>query len=366
MTLAAAFLFAVSCNELSIVEEQDAEFAISMSPGVDVTTKAAIDGTTFPTTRSMKVSAYYNAPSGRGTSANYFSNTRFVYNSTDQVWAAEDTKYWPFNCTAGSDPQGTLDFFAYSVSDNGTGACDIAGYSPTYLTNVAQGATVVVPDNFTNQYDMIFGRSTGCMRTTSGTAKQKAVPMTMRHAMALIVFTASCNVERNTTTNTGITINSIVLEDAFFGGTVAMNCTAAAGSQCTWSSLTGQHGPSASASANKAGFSLSMSNYDVPTTIMNIASSGNHMGIGGVGILVPEQSVTKFYITYTLHNGKNDAGTAVDNTLTYLYEIPSTVDSGKWLEGKKYNYRIAFTLTGITITPTVTDWTPQAVDVPIS
>ena len=349
-----------SCNEFSVTEE-GSEFPIEMSPGVDVNTKAPIDGTTFPTTRSMKVSAYYNAPSGRGTSANYFSNTRFTRNS-DGVWAAMNTKYWPFNCTAGSNPQGTLDLFAYSVSDDGTGACDVVGYTPSYhLTNVAQGCTVVVPDNFTNQYDMIFGRSAGCTRTTTGTAVQKAVPMTFRHAMACIIFTASCNVERNTTNNTGITITSIVLEDAYYGGTVAMDATQAAGSQCTWTSLTGRHGPAAS----NAGFSLSMSNYEVPTTLMDITTAGNHMGIGGVGIVVPEQAVTKFYINYTLHNGKNDAGQAVDNNLTYIYTIPNTVDSGQWLEGKKYNYRIAFTLTGITITPTVTDWTPQNVAVPI-
>lgn len=356
MLAAMALMF--SCNEISVNEE--AEYLISMSPGVDVTTKAPIDGTVFPTTRSMKVSAYYNAPSGRGTSANYFSNTRFTYSGG--IWAATDGKYWPFNCTAGANPQGTLDLFAYSVSDNGNGACDVAGYTPTYhLDNVAQGCTVVVPDNFSNQYDMLFGRSAGCTRTTSGTAVQRAVPMTMRHAMACLIFTASCNIPREAATNSGITIKSIVLENAYFGGTVAMNGTASAGSQCTWSSLTGQHGPSVS----NAGFSLSMSDYDVPGELMDISAAGNHMGIGGVGIVVPEQAVTRFYITYVLHNGKDDAGNNVDNTLTYLYDIPSTVDSGQWLEGKKYNYRIAFTLTGITITPTVTDWTPQNVAVPL-
>lgn len=359
LPLLAVLAVVFSCNELTMSEES--EYPIFMSPGVDVVTKAAIDGTTFPTSRSMKVSAYYNAPAGRGTSGNYFSNTRFTYNSG--IWAATDTKYWPFNCTAGADPQGTLDLFAYSVSDDGTGACDVAGYAPTYHlpsgspgTNVSLGCTVAVPDNYSYQYDMLFGRSANCTRTTSGSAVQKAVPMTMRHAMALVIFTASCNIERNTTNNTGITINSIVLEDAYYGGTVAIDATASAGNQCAWSLTPGtQHN-----------FSLSMSAYDCPTTLMDITASGNHMGIGGVGILLPEQQVTKMYITYTLHNGKNDAGQNVDNTLTYIYVIPTNVDGGYWLEGKKYNYQIAFTLTGITITPSVTDWSPQNVSVPLS
>lgn len=371
LPLVAALALALSCNELTTSIES--EYPIFMSPGVDVATKSAIDGQVFPTTRSMKVSAYYNAPSGRGTSANYFSNTRFTYNPSTGIWAATDTKYWPFSCTEGATPQGTLDLFAYSVSDDGTGACDVAGYTPSYHlpagapgTNVAQGCTVVVPDNFSNQYDMLFGRSTSRTRTTSGSNVDRAVSMTMNHAMALIIFSASCNVARDPDSNFGITINSIVLEDAYYGGTVAIDATQPVGSQCTWYPLTGQHGPSAS----NAGFSLSMSNYDVPTSMMDITAAGNHMGIGGVGILVPEQQVTRFYITYTLHNGKDDAGNPVNNTLTYIYQIPTSgtysVDGGYWLEGKKYNYQIAFTLTGITITPSVTNWTAQNVAVPIS
>ena len=102
--------------------------------------------------------------------------------------------------------------------------------------------------------------------------------------------------------------------------------------------------------------------YDVPTTATNVASSGNHMGIGGSGIMVPEQSQTSIHIEYTVHNTKDYNGNPVNNTLAYDYTC-----SGTWDEGKKYIYNLKFNMEEIIVEPVVVEWdavAPVNVSVP--
>ena len=107
--------------------------------------------------------------------------------------------------------------------------------------------------------------------------------------------------------------------------------------------------------------------YHVPLTSSSnptTSSSGWHMGIGGYGVMIPEQaqrsdtdSPLGFTIEYTLHNGFDNANQPVNNELTYYYKFSST---SEWLEGRKYIYKITFTLNEIIVSPSVSDWNPQS------
>ena len=324
--LAVMAFVAASCAEISTKEVEEAlKNPLELMPLTDVSTKAAIDGTVFPNDRTLVVSAYYNAE--RGDSGNYFSNTTFSRNSSNGRWVAANPKFWPFS--------GTLDIFAYS--------CDgLTQSDRTYLSKVTDGVTVTLSDNRTTQTDVLFGHVAANSRVETGN------PMTMRHAEALLVFTASSVVDYNETMNFGITINSITVENAYYSGRLAVNATADLYSQCTWDNL-GSQGNKALPSNNVSGVKLP---YNVPNTSVSVTSSAAwHMGIGGIGILVPEQPQTRLYIEYTLHNGRDEQGNPVNNSMTHHWDC-----TGDWTEGHKYVYDLQFIYNEIRVVPTILAW----------
>jgi len=343
----------VSCLDITDISREASPGELCLAPVSAAVTKAPIDGnvalpryhTDGSTPRKLKVSAYWNAPAGKGTSADYFDNTTFTYFTTTNSKAQWQggtlsnplPKFWP--------AAGTLDMFAFCANGVGTSSTDNPTPAYNVGSKVSDGATITVGDNSSTQVDIVFGGAGGQTRVTDGNA------MTMHHAQALVVFTAESTVARNTTANTGVTIKTITLNDAYFGGTLKMDMTQEAGNRCIWSSLTSRKTAAAGGRLllNTAGTGNIA--YDVPTTAMNVASSGNHFGIGGAGILVPEQGQTSIHIEYTLHNAKDYYGNPIDNDLSFDY-----VCSGTWQEGKKYIYCLKFNLNEIIVVPTVTNW----------
>ena len=358
LAILTALFMLTSCLEINDIHPEDSTEELCVSPVAATTTKAPIDGSvSLPryhsdgsTLRKLKVSAYWNADAGRGTSANYFDNVTFTYFSTSGSKAqwkggtatSPQPRYWPSS--------GSLDLFAYCANGIGTASAD--NPVPTYDvgTKVSTGATITVGDNSSTQVDIVFGGATGQTRVSDGNT------MTMRHAQALIVFTAKSDVARNTTTNTGVTIRRIILNDAYFGGTLTMDTRGAVGNQCSWSNLTAQKTAAAGGRPLLNASGSSNLAYDVPTTAMDVSAAGNHFGIGGTGIMLPEQgpvgnSKKTILIEYTIHNTKNDAGTAVDNDVLYEY-----VCEDSWLEGKKIIYQLNFSMNQIVVVPSVVDW----------
>ena len=344
--LAAVLVTTASCVEHQDLMPSSGE-AIAISPLSGTATKAAIDGTTFPADRTMTVTAYYNAPAGLGTSANYFTATTFAKDG--DVWAATpDPKYWP----AG----GTLDLFAWSADG-------LTIVSRTYPAKVADGVTVAVPDNATAQTDIIACGVRATAKVASG------VPMAFRHAQALVCFTAGSEVPYNAGTNYGITINSITLKGAKYSGTLKMGATnellqaidgdaTAEDGYFLWKDLASQ--------ADKALPTNTVASvklpYNVPENPMDITAAGNHFGIGGIGILVPEQTQTRFVVEFTLHNGYDAENNPINNAQTFEYTC-----TGSWKEGIKYVYQMSFGFDEITVSPTMVDWnaqTPVEVEIP--
>ena len=309
--------------------------AVAISPVASVTKAGPIDGTVFPNSYNMVVSAYYNA--AEGASGNYFSGITFSRNASTGRW--DESKYWPMS--------GTLNILAYSAND---GTNNVVTAAPVYSAKNTDGVTLTVTDNRTAQVDILHSQVEEQTYSASG------VPMQFKHAQAAIAFVAKSNVAYHAASNVGITITKITLNDAKYSGTLAISKTEAAGSTpadgyCVWSSLGSE------ADKDLPG----LSSYDVPASYIDITYAGNHFGIGNTGIMVPEQTQTSFTIYYTLHNGKaSDGTTNLDNALQYTHTL-----SGDWIEGKKYVYELNFTLNKIEITPVVVDWNVESEEVEI-
>lgn len=319
--VAAAAFCAVSCNKDIIPAAAVSGDAIEVSAYNGMMTKAPVNGTVMPTSRTIIFSAYYNAV--EGSSANYFTASVFTKKSGDNtLWVSNPARYWPLN--------GTLDFLGYTLDNNSRVS------AVTWGTNVTSSVTMTLANNATNQDDLLVGGA------SAQTKESHAV--VFKHAEALLAFQARSSVAYNASTNYGITITDIKVNDTYHSGTVA--CTRTGGNIAfAWSAL-----------GNKQNLTLpSMTSTNLTSAYANIA--------GSPGMILPSQAMTTVTMYYTLHNGKDGSGNPINNTLQYTFNA----GSGTWEPGKKYTYQIDITLTAIEVNATVTDWnaqTPQEIDIP--
>lgn len=301
-------LAAVSCNkDVTVYGVGASDRQIEIGAYSGKTTKSPVTGTTMPTGRTIVFSAYYNA--AEGTSANYFTGINFTRSSSN-IWTA--TKYWPLS--------GTLDFLGYCLDNNSRVS------SVTWGANNCASVSMALSNNASNQDDLLVG---GASALTSSSHS-----VVFKHAEALLMFNAASSVAYNSSTNYGITITDIKVNNAYHSGTVTATRS---GSDIAfaWSSLGSQ------------------ANVTLPgMTATNLSTTMSAIG-GTPGMLVPGQTETSFTIYYTLHNGKDSSSNNVDNILQYTY-TPASPKT--WQPGYKYIYNITMTLTGIEITTSVTDW----------
>ncbi|MBQ0086755.1 MAG: fimbrillin family protein [Bacteroidales bacterium] len=296
-------LTSCSKEEVKTGQECPAQL-IRITTGVDIglTTKAAITTGVFPTTRDMIVSSWHAA-----SSQNHFKSTRFTYSTG--AWMAD--KSWPLS--------GNLDFLA--ISQGSSSITDVTWGTPDATASVQ----FAMPDNSSVQEDILIGCAASIAANTD-------VVIDFKHPQALLVFTAKSSDAYNSTTNRGITINSITLKSAKYSGTVLAQRSSGS-LEFFWSSL--------GSSKTVAVPGLTTTNLTKTVTTL------------GDGILLPEQTEVGFVISYTLHNGTDTAGNLVNTAMSYDY-TPSSPCS--WEAGKKYTYGIDITMKGINITPSVALW----------
>ena len=269
-------------------------------------TKAPILGTTFPTTVPFTLTAYSSALSN-----NFFTDIPFSYSSADGGWKATAGKYWPHS--------GTLDFLAYSCQ----------GLTPTSVTHASPDASsgitsFVTGDNRTAQADIMFGAAAGCAYSPSSTPL-----LTFKHAQALVTFTAACpDMSYDSSTNTGVTIESITLANAKYGGTCAVTRSGSTISSITWSSLTNAYDGAAVPGISSQGITV------------------NQTAVGN-GIMLPPQSAVDFTVNYTVHSGPGN-----NTSKSYTYTT-----GGTWDLAHKYRYAIEITVGyEVVVSASVTDW----------
>ena len=179
----AALAFA-ACTNYTTVEQNTVNKPkeIAFSAFATPTTRAAVDGTTFPTGDAMMVTAYQVEATG-GSAGVYFDATPFKYqyaggsaSGSGSYWGGNPAKYWPLSPCY-------INFLAIANAnaDNATGV--------TWGTNKADQATIVMSDNSSAQRDLMYARGDGAV-TQSGNSLSfpDKVDMVFKHAQAWIDF----------------------------------------------------------------------------------------------------------------------------------------------------------------------------------
>lgn len=135
--------------------------SLCFAPVAEKATKAIIEGTSYPTAESFKVSAYYE-----GTSA-YFENLTASYSSANALWETSPGQYWPL--------EGSLAFYAYSPASASDVAIDENGFSATdYTIQTSEQMTT----------DLCYASAT----VADCSAHPASVGLTFSHALSQLAF----------------------------------------------------------------------------------------------------------------------------------------------------------------------------------
>lgn len=323
-------------SENNVANQQPKQ--ISFAPLNKVNTRAAVQGTTFPTTNTMEVKAYQTQPSATG----YFDKATFSKKET--YWGATPAKYWPLSAAK-------LNFFAVSgagVTDSHITIADLLGSaSVAYTSDNAYDATT--------QSDIMYAFGRGEVTQSGNTLTfPNKVDMTFYHALALINF----QIKAGNNASTAIKIKKIELNGARYTGTLAITNANAATEAGAWSAkvdwtpndvVNNVVVPSIGNTTTPVDLTESYvpenTTTSYPASLMIIPSTQT--------ATTTDYGFTTFTITYTLDNKEY---TYTYAPAGYSGEIPNlTVVQA----GYKYTYQIAMTLHEILINPSVEAWSEQ-------
>lgn len=312
MAAAATALFA-ACNKTEVVytdgPQEIAMFAVS-----NTATKAPVTGTAYPND-NMQVAAYLAS----GTAGNYFGQTKFV-KGTD-TYVGNSPKYWPVT-------DATINFLA--VSEAQTPEVTTITFD---ATTPASAAKVVLADNSTAQYDLMYAAGQGVKNSST----PAAVGMVFKHALSWICF------EVKATEADKITVKSITLNDAVYNATLDL-ANGEFNRKTTYESVDASVTPE---------WSLKGAAKDVLVSNNVYVCTTSYAPYGTGLLVVPNDDVTTAGFTIVYSTGAGD--------ITYTANF--TKPAGGWEAGKKYTYQIGFgDLAQIEINPTVTNWDPVSAD----
>lgn len=311
-------------SENNVANQQPKE--ISFAPLTMPNTRAAVDGTGFPTDLSMMVTAYDAEKRGV-----FFDATTFSKGSST-TWAGTPSKYWPL-------APATINFLAIANAnaDNETGV--------TWGSNKADQVTIVMSDNSTAQRDLMYACGTGSVTQTSNALEFPTnVPMIFKHAQAWIKFTVKAN---SATEVSKLTVNSITLNSVSCAGTYVVTHANYDKTAAQRTAATPAGYLDGSVSGVWSSYSASAGNKAVIQAGGYSALSTSEQAFGDL-MVVPDQGMASFTINYTVDN----------NTYNYTYTPAST----SLAQATKYVYNISFGLHEILIAPTVAEWTAYDFD----
>lgn len=312
MAAAATALFA-ACNKTEVVytdgPQEIAMFAVS-----NTATKAPVTGTAYPDD-NMQVAAYLASD----TPGNYFGQTTFV-KGTGTTYVGSPAQYWPVT-------NATINFLA--VSEAKTSPVTTITFN---ATTPASAAEVVLADNSSEQYDLMYAAGQG-VKTSSTPA---AVDMVFKHALSWICFEVKA-AEANK-----ITVKSITLNGAVYNGTLGL--------------VNDEYDETATYESVNASVTPSWSSKGVAKNVLvsnDVYLCTDSYAPYGTGLLVVPNTATTAGFTIVYSTGAGD--------ITYTANFTKPTEG--WVAGKKYTYQIGFgDLAEIEINPTVTNWDPVSGD----
>ena len=277
----AAIVALASCAKTEVVYK-DAPQEIAFKQITNVLTKAGLGDN-----EDVKIGVYADYQDLTNATVSYFNNVPFDKDGSS--WSATPKKYYPVS--------GELDFVGYAPYAQS----DVASYASNKLK-------LTLTDNNTNQYDLLYSAKIQGVDKTEGATAQT---MSMYHALAKIQYSI--------TANTGVTVNTVTLEDIYEDGVYTVNYS-------DFDNKTGRWDVS------------NVTKTDWTTTSLT-----------DTRLVVPGEQ-TKITLNYTMLGAA-----AVDHTITL---------NGNWEEGKLYTYNITITPKEIIFAPSVTGWVSTPVTVP--
>lgn len=324
-----------ACTKTSVSYEQPGEIALAPVTRANMT-KAAITGTTFPTTNDMGVYAFYNAGKLIGTpkeefltgSAAYLNNVKFVNRTGTGNWGGETSYYWP--------KTGSLVFAAYSPS-----AANLA-YSAG--EDKFSKADYVQSTDLANTVDLLWSPMTAKSHDKTTTT----VPMVFYHAMSWVTVQA---VAANSESEGKFKVKSVKLN-----GIVNKGSFETAVDDIDWTL----------SSAAVDVKTLTVFNNDAYKEIPKMTPAEVLENVEKGTVVIPQSLGDAATLTVVFSQKMPTGAWSADQTLTFKLNKCTVgepaVALNKWDNGKHYIYTLNFNIKGaageneILIKPTLTDW----------
>lgn len=327
-----------ACTKTSVSYEQPGEIALAPVTRANMT-KAAITGTTFPTTNDMGVYAFYNAGKLKDTqkgdflagSAAYLKDVKFVNRAGSGNWGGETSYYWP--------KTGSLVFAAYSPS--------VAKLAYDEQNDAFSATNYVQSADLSSTVDLLWSP----MTVKSHDKTTSAVPMVFYHTMSWVTVQA---VAANSDSDSQFKIKSVELNDVVNKGSFKT-----AGATITWTRSTLE--------TDKQTLTVFSDNkyktVELPTTEKPVqALENNAKGT----VVIPQTLNNDVTLTVVFSQLMPTGAWSADQTLTFKLNECKTGDPAvalnEWENGMHYIYTLNFNIKGATgeneilIKPTLTDW----------
>lgn len=346
---AAAMALFAGCQKTEVVYQNDGPQEISFFAVNKVATKTPVDGATYPIDYDMQVAAYLAAGgAGETTGGNYFAGTTFssvAQGTSPETYLWTGKRYWPLTYSK-------INFLAVAQPKTGYAG---AGSVETTFNTTAQSATVTFKDNHItnnkyNQFDLMYAAGFG---DHSVTTPYPDVEMVFKHALSWINFTVATNNVDDVT----ITVNSIKLNGAHYGGTLTLSNTkySATGTYHTDEAITINNNSWANHTAVVNNVSVPNATGDAEAEPVTCEVATSNRTAFGNGLMVVPKTYSADYpgftINYTITYG------TVSTTYDYTHEFAKSAEF-VWEPGKKYTYNITLNLNEIKVAPSVDIWNP--------
>lgn len=327
-----------ACTKTSVSYESPGEIALAPVTRANMT-KAAITGTTFPTTNDMGVYAFYNAGKLAGTlkdvfldgSAAYLNNVEFVNRTGSGNWGGSTSYYWP--------KTGSLVFAAYSPK-----AADLAYDAAKDEFSTKTETDYVQSADLAKTVDLLWSP----MTDKSHDKTTISVPMVFNHAMSWVTVQA---VAANTESEGKFKVKSVKLNGIVNKGTFKT-----AGATIDWT-------PSTATVDVKT---LSVFSNEAYTEIPKMTPAVVLENVEKGTVVIPQSLGDAVTLTVVFSQVMPTGAWSADQNLTFTLNKckvgEPAVELNKWDNGKHYIYTLNFNIKGaageneILIKPTLTDW----------
>ena len=338
-----------ACTKSNVQLEQPGE--ISFQPVAQKATKAAVDGTAYPTdaTYNFNVWAWwgdYDAATALAsftTTTPYIANGTFVHRTeTANSWGGQTPYYWP--------TKGSLVFAGYSPA-SATGTFEYELTSKTFT------ATDYVQSNvIANANDLMWFDVTDESYDQNGT-DGKGVPVAFKHALSWLTFKFNLKDNETAARWTITDVKLVGIEDK-------ATFTAVKNGANTWTEAVKSDDSKDEISVvTGATYTVTYANGGTVLPGTDVVVEGTNARNNAV-LVIPQScapgtpavpAAAELVITYNLKTYIGENNYLPGQTVT-LPLNGSQITNNMWEPGKHYIYTITFGANEILIAPTVADW----------